>query len=202
MTPHAQDDASPRGGGGQYARTVTEIPQPTTTVRRATPMDALADAYVERSIALDPLEATSLGLPGHDTEMPDFSPAGTAARADLARTTLAELARLTPVDEIDRVTHAAMRERLGLAVELADAGELTRELNVIASPVQAVREVFDLMPTASTTDWETVAQRLGAVPAALAGYAESLRTARERGEVAAVRQVEACIKQADELADP
>ncbi|GAA1628049.1 DUF885 domain-containing protein [Georgenia ruanii] len=180
---------------------MTETRQPTTTVRRPTPTDALADAYVERSVALDPLEATNLGLPGHDTEMPDLSPAGTAARADLARATLAELARLTPADEIDRVTHAAMGERLGLAVELADAGELTRELNVIASPVQAVRDVFDLMPTATTADWETIAQRLGAVPAALAGYAESLRTARDRGQVAAIRQVEACIKQADELAE-
>ena len=180
---------------------MTETAQPTTTVRRPTPTDALADAYVERSVALDPLEATNLGLPGHDTEMPDLSPAGTAARADLARATLTELAQLAPVDDIDRVTHAAMRERLGLAVELADAGELTRELNVIASPVQALREVFDLMPTSTAADWETIAQRLGAIPAAIAGYAESLRTARDRGQVAALRQVEACIKQADELAD-
>ncbi|TRW45120.1 DUF885 domain-containing protein [Georgenia yuyongxinii] len=154
-----------------------------------------------RRIALDPLEATSLGLPGHDHEMPDLSPAGLAARTDLDRATLAELESVAPVDGVDRITHAAMRERLGVAVELADAGELTRELNVIASPVQAVRDVFDLMPTATAADWETVAERLRAVPAALDGYQDSLRAARDASHVAALRQVEACLKQADELAD-
>ncbi|UNX55681.1 DUF885 domain-containing protein [Georgenia sp. TF02-10] len=172
-----------------------------TQDRTPTPTDAVADAHVYRSIALDPLEATALGLPGHDDQMPDLSPAGHAARADLDRATLAELGAVAPADDVDRVTHAAMRERLGVQLELAEAGELQRELNVISSPVQAVREVFDLMPTATTADWATIARRLAAVPAALAGYQESLRAARDAGQVAALRQVEACIRQATELAD-
>ncbi|PFG38732.1 uncharacterized protein (DUF885 family) [Georgenia soli] len=169
--------------------------------RRATPTDAIADAYVHRLVALDPLTATSLGLPGHDHAMPDLSPAGIAERTMLDRATLAELAAVEPVDEVDRVTHAAMRERLGLQVELAEDGELERDLNVIASPVQSVREVFDLMPTATAQDWETIAARLSAVPAALEGYQESLRAALAAGNVAALRQVEACLRQSDELAD-
>ncbi|MCK6211730.1 DUF885 domain-containing protein [Georgenia sp. EYE_87] len=169
--------------------------------RPATPTDAIADAYVHRLAALDPLTATTLGLPGHDHEMPDLSPAGIEEQAMLDRATLAELEVLAPVDDVDGVTHAAMRERLGLQVELAEAGELQRELNVIASPVQAVREVFDLMPTATAEDWETIATRLAAVPDALEGYQESLRAARAAGNVAALRQVEACLKQADDLAD-
>ncbi|MFH5824298.1 DUF885 domain-containing protein [Georgenia sp. AZ-5] len=173
----------------------------TDTERQPTPTDAIADRYVARSVALDPLQATSLGLPGYDALMPDLSPAGIAERTALEKATLAELATAEPADDIDRVTHAAMRERLGLAVELAEAGELTGELNVIASPVQAVREVFDLMPAATAADWETIAARLRAIPAALEGYQESLRAARAAGHVAALRQVVACIKQADELAD-
>ena len=52
-----------------------------------------------------------------------------------------------------------MRERLALAAERYDAGDTTSELATIASWVQTVREVFDLMPT----DGEEAA----AMPAAL-----------------------------------
>lgn len=173
----------------------------TDTTRTPTDVDALADRYVLRSAALDPLLATQLGLPGHDHELPDLSPGGIAARADHDRATLAALEALEPADGVDRVTVAAMRERLGVQVELAEAGELTRDLNVIASPVQTLRDVFDLMPTATVEDWEVVAARLAALPTALEGYQESLRAALRAGDVAAVRQVEACIKQADGLAD-
>ena len=38
------------------------------------------------------------------------------------------------------------------------------ELNVIASPLQGCRDVFDLMPTATQDDWATIATRLTAVP--------------------------------------
>ncbi|MFC7405009.1 DUF885 domain-containing protein [Georgenia alba] len=173
----------------------------TPTPRETTQTDALADAYVHRLAALDPLTATALGLPGHDHEMPDLSPDGLAAQTELHRSTLRDLGGTLPADDIDVVTHAAMRERLGLLVELAEAGELLRDLNVIASPVQAVREAFDLMPTQTTADWETIARRLAAVPDALEGYTQSLRAARAAGDVAPERQVLACLKQADDLAD-
>ncbi|MGV2549464.1 DUF885 domain-containing protein, partial [Bacillus licheniformis] len=94
--------------------------------------------------------------------------------AEAARHTLRELDAATPVDDTDRVTLAAMRERLGLEVELHEAGELQRELNNIASPVQGMRDVFDLMPTDGVQDWQTIARRLSAVPQAAAGYVESL----------------------------
>ncbi|WP_127573538.1 DUF885 domain-containing protein [Georgenia faecalis] len=169
--------------------------------RTPTAVDAVAEAHVLRLAELDPLEATSLGLPGHDDALPDLSPAGVAARADAARATLAELRRTAPADDVDEVTVAAMTERLCLEVELAEAGERDRELNVIDSPVQGLRDVFDLMPTATTADWQNVGARLNALPSALAGYVESLRAAAARGDVAAVRQVEATLAQAEELAD-
>ncbi len=45
------------------------------------------------------------------------------------------------------------------------------------------------MPCDTAEDWAVVARRLRAVPAALAGYAASLRRAADRGQVAARRQV-------------
>ncbi|ROS23130.1 DUF885 domain-containing protein [Cellulomonas sp. PhB150] len=171
-----------------------------TTTRQPTAIDQVAEDHITTYAGLDPLAATSMGIAGHDHEMTDHSPAGHEARADAARATLSQLDGQTPVDEIDQITLAAMRERLGLEVELDEAGELLRDLNNIASPVQNLRDVFDIMPTATTGDWENVAARLNALPFAVDGYIESLRLAASRGQVAAVRQVEQGIEQSDELA--
>ncbi|MFF1529768.1 DUF885 domain-containing protein [Cellulomonas sp. NPDC058312] len=170
--------------------------------RPATPIDAIADSYVATLATLDPMDATVLGIPGHDHEMTDFSPVGHDARADAARATLLALDGTAPADEVDEVTLAAMRERLGLQVELHDAGETLADLNVIASPLQSMRDVFDLMATDGPDAWSTIAQRLNALPEAGAGYAESLRLAASRGRTPAIRQVREALVQAKELADP
>ena len=51
-----------------------------------------------------------------------LSPAGFAAHSALRRRTLAALAQATPVDDIDRVTVSAMRERLTWSEEIHAAG--------------------------------------------------------------------------------
>ena len=173
-----------------------------TRHRDASPIDAIADAYVATSAALDPLAATAMGIAGHDHEMTDLSPAGHAARAEAARSTLVALDAHAPSDATDEVTLAAMQERLGLELELHAAGELLADLNNIASPVQGLRDVFDLMPTGSIDGWENIAARLNALPGAVDGYVESLRESASRGRVAAIRQVVDAIAQAADLADP
>ncbi len=170
--------------------------------REPTALDAVAENYLHSYAALEPLDATSMGLAGHDHEMTDLSPAGHAARTDLARATLRELDLVTPVDEVDRLTSAAMKERLGLALELHDAGEPLRDLNNIASPAQYLRDVFDIMPTGTPADWENIASRLNKIPDAVAGYIESLRVSAAAGRAPAVRQVEWVVKDASELAGP
>lgn len=168
--------------------------------RTPTAIDAVADAYVQTLARLNPLAATAMGLDGYDHLMTDFSPAGWDAQADAARAVLAELEGLEPADDIDRVTLAAMRERIGLELELHDADEWIGALNNIASPVQELRDIFDLMPTSTPQHWENIAARLLALPGAAAGVVESLRLAAARGRVAAVRQVRECVEQAEKLA--
>lgn len=51
----------------------------------------IADQYVERFAALHPVAATEMGVPGHDAEMPDYSPDGAAAIDALTRATRDEL---------------------------------------------------------------------------------------------------------------
>ena len=160
-----------------------------------TRIDDLADRYVDAYCALHPNAATYIGVAGHDDRLTDYGPEGQAARSALAREMLAALDAVPVETDNDRVCAAAMRERLGLDLELEEAGELDGDLNVIASPVQDTRQVFDLMPTDSDEAWQTIATRLAAVPDALASYRTSLVQARDGGRVAARRQVLACAQQ-------
>ena len=75
----------------------------------------IADDYVERYAALDPVTATGEGIAGHDHELTDYSPAGGAARVALARETLAALDAATEAGDRDRIAAEMMRERLELA---------------------------------------------------------------------------------------
>ena len=166
--------------------------------RNHTAVDQLVEDYLDEYVALDPSFATFVGISGHDAELPDLSPDGHAARSALRLRTLAALAEATPADATDRITVAAATERLSVAEEVYQLGADESDLNIIASPVQSVRAVFDLMATATADDWCTIATRLGRIPAAIDGYIVSLRAAASRGDVSPRRQVEACIGQCDD----
>ncbi len=167
--------------------------------RQHTSIDQIADDYFDAMVALSPLAATNFGIPGHDEDLDDFSPAGRQAFSDLRRATLGRLEAATPADDIDRVTVDAMQERLGLAEDIHEAGLEEMSLNVIASPLQEIRGIFDLMPQDTDQDWATFATRMTKVPAALAQHRESLLAARAKGNVAPRRQVVACADQCVEL---
>ena len=168
--------------------------------RPQTRIDAVADDYTGTLIRLNPTFATTLGLPGHETEYQDFSPAGIAGFAEAARGALAALEGLEPEDDVDAVTLDAMQERLGLQLLIHASGWEYAELNNIASPAQDIRAIFDLMPTGTEQDWEHIAGRAHNVPAAISGYTESLRMAKDAGKVAAARQVRIVIEQVTKYA--
>jgi uncharacterized protein (DUF885 family) len=165
------------------------MPSTQQTSRTRSALDALADEHVERAIASDPFLATELGVPGHETEVTDYSPAAVAARTEDARRTLARLADVPDADEVDTVTRAAMTERLGLEVELAEHHLDIAAVNNLASTLQ-IRDVFDQMSTGTAEDWEQIAERLAKIPSALEGWAESLQQAADQGVVAARRQLQ------------
>lgn len=182
----------------------TPAPVPSSSeqpARRSTAIDAVATSYYETLLELIPNFATELGIPGHETEYQDYSPAGIEALAEAARNTLRLLEGLQPADDVDAVTLDAMRERLGLDLEIHEAGYSFAELNNIACPAQDIRAIFDLMPTATAEDWGNIAGRMANVPGAIEGYISSLRAGRERGHVAARRQVEIVIEQSAKYAE-
>lgn len=161
----------------------------TEAQRTPTPIDRIADAWVDTLAELSPGLATYIGRFEHNARLDDYSPAGTARALEAARSTLAALEAAEPADDVDVVTKADLSGDLRLQIELAEAGAHLRDVNVIASPAQEIRNTFDLMPTASVDDWSVIADRLGAVPAAIDGYIETLREGIARGIVPARRQV-------------
>lgn len=145
----------------------------------------VADAYVDELIALDPITGTYLGVAASSSKLPDFSPAGSAAAAELSRTTLARLdaAEKLPGADSDAERRCArlLRERLTAELAVHEAEESLRAVSNIHSPAHSVREVFTLTPADTDEEWAAIAERLRAVPAAFAGYRESLALGLERG---------------------
>ena len=162
----------------------------------------IAEEYVIRAAELDPVLATSSGIAGHDHEMTDLSLAGFAARAELDRSTAGALESAEAADSHEEIARAAMLERLGLAVEQYDAGETTRDLNVIASWIQGVRQIFDLMPVEGEEAQRNLAARMAAVPAVYADLQRTYAESARQGRVAARRQVIECAKQCADWSAP
>ncbi|WP_153393171.1 DUF885 domain-containing protein [Ornithinicoccus halotolerans] len=164
----------------------------------------LADRFVNDLADLDPQVATGLGLRPHDDRVPDLSPAGHRARADLARGVLTELDRLESEagpqgwDEQEQRCATLLRERLGVELEAHEAGEQLRAVRNLFAPPQAVRQMFAMMPTSTDEDWACVGRRMARVPEAFRSYVESLEEGRRRGLLAAPRQVTTL---ADQLAE-
>ncbi|GLW15373.1 hypothetical protein Stsp01_21160 [Streptomyces sp. NBRC 13847] len=176
---------------------------PHTTTPQSGPLPRqVADAYVDAFVELDPIAGTFLGIPGSSGRLPDFSPTGQEALAQLARTTLERLAEAEtrPGAELpaEQVCARLLRERLTAQLAVHEAGEGLRTVSNLSSPLHSVREVFTVTPAETDEDWAAIARRLRAVPAALEGYRAALDAGRKRNLPAGPLQVTTVIGQLDE----
>ncbi|MEV7789570.1 DUF885 domain-containing protein [Streptomyces sp. NPDC088106] len=165
----------------------------------------VADAYVDELIALDPITGTYLGVKESSSRLPDLSPAGQEAAAELIRATLGRLdgaeRRPGADSDIERRCARLLRERLTAELAVHEADEGLRAVGNLGTVAHSVREVFTVTPARTEEDWSAVAGRLRAVPAALAGYRESLALGLERKLYAAPRPTETFVGQLSEWAD-
>ncbi|MGV9235800.1 DUF885 domain-containing protein [Streptomyces nigra] len=166
----------------------------------------VADAYVDELVALDPFTGTYLGVKESSSRLPDLSPAGQEALAELQRATLARLdeAERRPGADSDSERRCArlLRERLNAELAVHDADEGLRAVGNMATPAHTVREIFTVTPSETDEDWAAIAERLRAVPAAYAGYRESLELGLERKLYAAPRPTATFVEQLTEWAGP
>jgi uncharacterized protein (DUF885 family) len=154
--------------------------------KNATPLPRqVADSYVDALVQLDPITGTYLGVPDSHSRLPDLSPTGQEALAELNRTTLRQLAeaeeRPGADSDAERRCARLLRERLTAELAVHDAEEGLRAVSNLHSPVHSVRGVFTVMPSETQEDWTAVAKRLSAVPDALAGYRQSLEAGLAKG---------------------
>ncbi|MFD7901854.1 DUF885 domain-containing protein [Kitasatospora sp. NPDC059747] len=166
----------------------------------------IADDHVAQVAALDPSTATRLGLRPEDDRLPDLSPEGHEALAELSRRTLAALdaaekeatEKGTDAQEpADRDCARLLRERLTAELAVHDAGDGFLQLRNVNSPLHRVRGVFTLMPTDTDEHWAAVAGRLRNLPGTLDGYRATLTEGITRGLLCAPRQARAVIGQLD-----
>src|ERR1700722_10040432 len=149
---------------------------------------ALADAFIERSAALDPIAATDYGIDRYDDMLTDFSLAHSSERTDLVRSTLASLAGLVPSDDVDRIGKDVMVERLTASLGLEESGERRRIFSVLSSPASQIRQVFAIQRASSPEDAEKIRSRLDAVRSSLDSWRGALDEDSRRGLAAARRQ--------------
>ena len=168
--------------------------------RETSSIDRIADKWVETSAELSPSFATYIGRDIGKDKIDDASPEAHARYVSEMRKVLAELDGAKPVDKVDEVTLDALRENLTLGVEIAESGLWKRDLDVIASPAQGFREIFDLSPTATEDDWKNISARLSAIPGAVDGYIRSLKEGIAANDAPARRQVEWVLNEVKELA--
>ncbi|MFD0437915.1 DUF885 domain-containing protein [Streptomyces chartreusis] len=165
----------------------------------------VADAYVDELIALDPVTGTYLGVKESSGKLPDLSPAGQEALAQLGRDTLARLdeaeRRPGADSDIERRCARLLRERLTAELAVHDAEEGLRAVGNMATPAHSVREIFTVTPNETDEDWAAIAERLRAVPTAYAGYREALELGLERKLYAAPRPTATFVEQLTEWSD-
>ncbi|MEU6680017.1 DUF885 domain-containing protein [Streptomyces sp. NPDC046925] len=184
----------------------TKIPSPNTSESGGPLPRQVADAYVDELIALDPINGTFLGVRASHSKLPDTSPAGQEAVAELARTTLARLAdaerRPGADSDAERRCGRLLRERLTAELAVHEADEGLRAVGNLHTIPHAVREIFTVTPTETDEDWAAIAERLRAVPAAYEGYRASLELGLERKLFAPPRPTATFIEQLGEWAGP
>jgi uncharacterized protein (DUF885 family) len=165
----------------------------------------VADAYVDDLVALDPVTGTYLGVKESSSRLPDTSPAGQEARAELVRATLARLdeaeRRPGADSDVERRCARLLRERLTAELAVHEADEGLCAVGNMVTPPHEVREVFTITPAETEEDWAAIAERLRAVPTAYAGYRESLALGLERKLHAGPRPTATFVGQLTEWAD-
>ncbi|MBM5812456.1 MAG: DUF885 domain-containing protein [Gammaproteobacteria bacterium] len=145
-------------------------------------LHALIEHEWERDLADDPLLATYRGDLRYNDRWPDLTAAARTSRRAADARVLAELddlprAGLTPADQLNyELFRYEYADRVATAPFAAEAWSITAR-----DGPQALNEVAEQMPFATTADYETWLRRLAALPRYLDQYAELLREAAAAG---------------------
>ena len=127
--------------------------------------------------------------------MADYSPESADAFHSDSLLALRAMEAAEPANDRERMCRDTFLDEARLSVEQFESREHLRDMNVLFSPVQNVRSIFDLMPQDSVEQWENIASRMEKIGDALAGYRQTLDIGRSEGLVTSQRQVNGCAEQ-------
>ena len=157
----------------------------------------IADGYVETLAEMDPITATYLGVPGSDHLMTDYSPESADAMADVERKVLAGILAETPDGIRERRCRDTVEDEISASLERYDAGLHYSGMNILHSPVQSLRQVFDMMPRENTEHWENIASRMEGIGDALGKYRRTLDEGISKDLTSPKRQTSGCVEQVE-----
>ncbi len=157
----------------------------------------IADGFVETLAELNPIVATYLGVPGYDHLMPDYSPdameRSNAAEKDVLRRIEAEESESVR----ERRCSETVQEEMSWSIDQHELGLHYSGMNILHSPVQSLRQIFDLMPKSTTEDWENIGSRMEGIGDSLASYRSTLDEGIDQGKSTSKRQTSGCVEQID-----
>jgi len=145
-----------------------------SAVKHRSEIFALSDEYIDTAARMSPMAATSLGIPGHDHLLDDFSTAQGAKEAAYARQVLAKAKALDPIDDIDRIAKEVLIERLESGLIVYESNERFIAYSPIVNPASNIRSIFTIMPTQGDTAVANITSRLNAVGAALDSWQSTI----------------------------
>jgi uncharacterized protein (DUF885 family) len=157
----------------------------------------IADGFIDTVAKHHPLSATHMGVPGFDHLMADYSPEASEAFHSDVLAALRNMQATVPANERERLCKDTFIDEVSLSVEQYESREHLRDMNVLFSPVQSVRSIFDLMPQGSVEAWENIASRMEKIGETFAGYRRTLDIGRAEGFVTSERQVNGTAEQCE-----
>ncbi len=155
----------------------------------------IADGFVDTLAELNPIAATYLGVPGYDHLMPDFSPEASdranKAERDLLQRIQAECSKTVREHRCSET----VQEEMTWSIDQYEAGLHYSGMNILHSPVQSLRQIFDLMPKSSNEDWTNIASRMEGIGESMASYQVTLEKGIDIGLTTSRRQTAGCLEQ-------
>ena len=155
----------------------------------------IADGFVDTLAELNPIAATYLGVPGYDHLMPDFSPEASdranKAERDLLQRIQAECSKTVREHRCSET----VQEEMTWSIDQYEAGLHYSGMNILHSPVQSLRQIFDLMPKSSNKDWTNIASRMEGIGESIASYQVTLEKGIDIGLTTSRRQTAGCLDQ-------
>lgn len=150
---------------------------------------AISDEYIDTLGRMSPMSATTLGIPGYDHLLNDFSVAAESKVAHYRREVLNRVKSMEPIDDIDRIAKEVLMERIESSLQLFDSKESFITYGPIANPVSEIRSIFTLMSTEGEEAIGSVTSRLNAVGTALESWKSTIEEMQAFGKATARRQV-------------